>query len=123
MLRSRPGHEISRRGAIEERRNEARRNEGKRCEQPDVPFPSAFALGNLGHAAEPDVVEDRLMAAMDFFNRAPVVHNPSNTGWQRNLSVSFGRAGDVLRAQGDLTAARGLLLETMGDGQLDSSPF
>src|SRR5439155_279814 len=31
--------------------------------------------------------------------------DPSNTGWQRDLSVSFDRLGDVLRAQGKLTEA------------------
>jgi len=31
--------------------------------------------------------------------------DPGNAGWQRDLSVSHNKLGDVLRAQGDLTAA------------------
>jgi eukaryotic-like serine/threonine-protein kinase len=31
--------------------------------------------------------------------------DPSNAGWQRDLSVSFERIGDVQRAQGNLEAA------------------
>jgi hypothetical protein len=31
--------------------------------------------------------------------------NPGNAGWQRDLSVSHNKIGDVQRAQGDLTAA------------------
>ncbi|MDP8256308.1 MAG: tetratricopeptide repeat protein [Candidatus Alcyoniella australis] len=31
--------------------------------------------------------------------------DPSNTGWQRDLSVSHNKLGDVLRAQGDLAGA------------------
>ncbi|MCU0857458.1 MAG: hypothetical protein MUC65_03530 [Pontiellaceae bacterium] len=31
--------------------------------------------------------------------------DPSNAGWQRDLSVSYDRIGDVLRAQGDLAGA------------------
>ena len=29
--------------------------------------------------------------------------DPSNTGWQRDLSVSYNKVGDVLVAQGNLT--------------------
>jgi tetratricopeptide (TPR) repeat protein len=31
--------------------------------------------------------------------------DPSNAGWQRDLSVSHNKVGDVLRAQGDLAGA------------------
>jgi len=31
--------------------------------------------------------------------------NPSNAGWQRDLSVSYNKMGDVLNAQGDLAGA------------------
>ena len=31
--------------------------------------------------------------------------DPSNAGWQRDLSVSHNKIGDVLRAQGDLAGA------------------
>ena len=31
--------------------------------------------------------------------------DPSNAKWQRDLSVSYDKVGDVLQAQGDLAAA------------------
>jgi hypothetical protein len=31
--------------------------------------------------------------------------DPGNAGWQRDLSVSYGKVGDVQMAQGDLKAA------------------
>ena len=52
--------EVRRRGAIDDRRNDARRKEGKGGEQADVPFALPLPLGNLGeraNAAEPDVVD------------------------------------------------------------------
>ena len=52
--------EIRRRGAIDDRRNDAGRNEGEGCQQADVPFTLGFALGNLGeggNSTEPDVVD------------------------------------------------------------------
>ena len=33
------------------------------------------------------------------------IADPSNAGWQRDLSVSHNKIGDVLRAQGDLAGA------------------
>src|SRR3984893_19090722 len=50
--------EVRRRGAIDDRRNDAGRKEGKGGEQADVPFALPLTLGNLGeraNAAEPDV--------------------------------------------------------------------
>ena len=52
--------EIRRRGAIDDRRNDAGRQEGEGSEQADVPFALGLTLGNLGeggNAAEPDVVD------------------------------------------------------------------
>src|ERR1700731_3537977 len=52
--------EVRRRGAIDDRRNDARRKEGKGGEQTDMPFALRLTLGNLGegaNAAEPDVVD------------------------------------------------------------------
>ena len=52
--------EVRRRGAIDDRRNDAGRQEGEGSEQADVPFTLGFTLGNPGegcNAAEPDVVD------------------------------------------------------------------
>jgi hypothetical protein len=52
--------EVRRCGAIDDRRNDARRQEGKRDEQADVPFSLDLTLGNRGeraNAAEPDFVD------------------------------------------------------------------
>jgi hypothetical protein len=51
---------IRRRGPIADRRNDARRQEGKRSQQTDVPFSLDLTLGNLGeraNAAKPDFVD------------------------------------------------------------------
>jgi hypothetical protein len=51
---------IRRRGPIADRRNDARRQEGKRSQQADVPLSLDLTLGNLGertNAAEPDFVD------------------------------------------------------------------
>jgi hypothetical protein len=40
--------EVRGRGAIDDRHNDARRQEGKRDEQADVPFALGLTLGNLG---------------------------------------------------------------------------
>ena len=52
--------EVRRRGSINDRRNDARRQEGKGGEQADVPFALDLTLSNLGegsNTAEPDVVD------------------------------------------------------------------
>jgi hypothetical protein len=52
--------EIRRCGAIDDRRNDAGRQEGEGSEQADVPFALGLTRGNLGeggNAAEPDVVD------------------------------------------------------------------
>jgi tetratricopeptide (TPR) repeat protein len=58
----------------------------------------AVARGDLGLAKSSYVdaqkIADRLAKA-----------DPNNAGWQRDLSVSYSRVGDVLRAQGNLTDA------------------
>ena len=54
--------EIRRRCAIGDRCDDARRKEGERSEQADVPFAHGLPFGNPGeggNAAEPDVVENR----------------------------------------------------------------
>ncbi len=51
--------EVRRRGAIDDRRNDAGRQEGEGSEQADVPFALGLTLGDLGeggNAAEPDIV-------------------------------------------------------------------
>jgi tetratricopeptide (TPR) repeat protein len=51
------------------------------------------------------------LAALDSYNAARAIADrlakadPGNAGWQRDLSVSHERIGDVLRAQGNLPAA------------------
>ena len=52
--------EIRRCGAIDDRRNDAGRQEGERSQQADVPFPLGLTLGDLGegaNGADPDVVD------------------------------------------------------------------
>ena len=52
--------EIRRCGAIDDRGDDAGRNEGKGCQQADVTFALGFTLGNLGegdNSTEPDVVD------------------------------------------------------------------
>ena len=59
--------EIRRRCAIGDRRDDARRKEGERSEQADVPFAHGLPFGNLGeggNAAEPDVVDPSLALPM-----------------------------------------------------------
>ena len=51
---------VRRRGPLDDRRNDARRQEGKRDEQADVPFSLDLTLGDLGeraNAAEPEIVD------------------------------------------------------------------
>ena len=51
------------------------------------------------------------MAALENYNASFAIRDrlakadPGNTEWQRNLSVSYSKIGDVLRDQGDLRAA------------------
>jgi hypothetical protein len=45
--------EISRRGAVDDRRNDAGRNEGEGRQQTDVPFALGFALCDLGEGGNP----------------------------------------------------------------------
>jgi hypothetical protein len=47
-------------GAINDRCDDARRNEGEGCQQADVPFALGFMFGNLvegGDSTEPDIVD------------------------------------------------------------------
>jgi hypothetical protein len=51
---------VRRRGPIDNRRNDARRQEGKGDEQADVPFSLDLTLGDLGEGAsvaEPEIVD------------------------------------------------------------------
>src|SRR5260370_76337 len=45
------------------------------------------------------------------------VADPGNAGWQRDLSVSHNKIGDVLSAQGDLTAALAAYLASLDISQ------
>jgi hypothetical protein len=52
--------EVRRCGSIDDSRNDARRQKGKRDEQADVPFTQGLALGDLDEgvaSAEPDFVD------------------------------------------------------------------
>ena len=52
--------EVRRRGPIDDRRNYARRQEGKRSQQADVPFSLDLTLGDLGegaNATKPEIVD------------------------------------------------------------------
>ena len=52
--------EVRRRGAINDRRDDAGRHEGEGRQQADMPFALAFSLGDLGeggNSTEPDVVD------------------------------------------------------------------
>ena len=40
--------------------------------------------------------------------------DPGNAGWQRDLSVSYDRVGDVQRAQGDLAGALKSYRDSLG---------
>ncbi len=62
--------------------------------------------GALGAYRESLAVSQRLAAA-----------DPSNAGWQRDLSVSQEKLGDVLRAQGDLAGALGAYRESLAVSQ------
>ncbi len=57
--------EIRRRSAIDDRRNDAGRNEGKRCQLADVPFALGFTLCNFGeggNSTDPDVVSSYVLS-------------------------------------------------------------
>ncbi|HYY15729.1 MAG TPA: tetratricopeptide repeat protein, partial [Gammaproteobacteria bacterium] len=58
-----------------------------------------LAQGRLAEAQK--AYQDSLAIAQKL-----TAHDPSNTGWQRDLSVSFDRLGDVLLAQGKLGEAQ-----------------
>ena len=52
--------EVRRRGAIDDRRNDAGRQEGEGSQQADVPFALGFMFGDLsegGKAAEPNALD------------------------------------------------------------------
>ena len=56
FIRQCPGkagdRKVRRRGPIDDRRNDARRQEGKRDEQADVPFSLDLTFGNLGWSVD-----------------------------------------------------------------------
>ena len=59
----------------------------------------AIAAGDLTAA------RTAYQASLDIRTRLAAA-DPANTGWQRDLSVSHNKLGDVAIAAGDLTAAR-----------------
>ncbi len=66
-------------------------------------LPRAIWPGALNAYRESLGVRERLAAA-----------DPSNAGWQRDLSVSHNKIGDVLLAQGDLQGALNAYRESLG---------
>ena len=60
----------------------------------------AAEAGNL------DAARTAYQASLDIAQRLAAA-DPANTEWQRDLSVSRNKLGDVARAAGDLATARG----------------
>ena len=56
-------------------------------------------------AGDLTAARDHYQAALDIAERLAAA-DPANTGWQRDLSVSRNKLGDVAADAGDLTAAR-----------------
>ncbi len=91
------------------------------CRLLDTPDSSVRALVaerflfNLGDAIEQHVSLDARLIVLNSTERAfeqMLRTDPGNAGWQRSLSVSYEKAGDVLMAQGNLPEA----LKSLRDG-------
>ena len=94
------------------------------CRLLDTPDSSVRALVaerflfNLGDAAEQHVPLDARLIVLNSIEQAfeqLLRTDPGNAGWQRDLSVSYDRVGDVLVAQGNLPEA----LKSYRDGARD----
>ncbi|MFT4189230.1 MAG: toll/interleukin-1 receptor domain-containing protein [Aeromicrobium sp.] len=54
-----------------------------------------------------------LVSALEEVFRRAVARDPSNTGWQHDLSVSLVKVGDIAKARGDLQTARDVYTESL----------
>jgi hypothetical protein len=91
--------EVRGRGAIDDRHNDARRQEGKRDEQADVPFSLDPPLGNLGERASATMkpeTRDALLTEPDFVDPSPGLGNCAFAHRATQLGEIGERAGQAI---------------------------